>query len=60
MNDGDRSRLDPAVSALEDALRGDNEQRIRSASDDLDRILRSAGAYVSSPEGENDDGAYDV
>ena len=31
-----------------------------SASEDLDTILRSVGTYASSPEGENDDGAYDA
>ena len=36
------------------------ENRIRTASEDLERILQAAGTYVSQPEGENDDGAYDA
>ena len=45
---------------MEAALKDGNEQQIRSASEDLDRILRSVGTYASAPEGENDDGAYDA
>ena len=60
LKDEDKSRLEGSVSALEDALKDGNEQRIRSASEDLDRILRSVGTYASAPEGENDDGAYDA
>ena len=62
----ERSDLDAeAVSAgicsvLEEALKDGNEQRIRTASEDLDRILRSVGTYTSAPEGGNDDGAYDA
>ena len=60
LKDTDRTRLDEAVSALEEALRGSDEQRIRSASDRLDSVLRSVGTYTSAPEGENDDGAFDA
>lgn len=60
LKEEDKTRLDSAVSALETALRNGNDQQIRFASEDLDNILRSAGTYSSSPEGENDDGAYDV
>ena len=60
MKDEDKSRLDNSVSALEEALRSGNEHRIRTASDCLDAILRSVGTYTSSPDGENDDGAYDA
>ena len=60
LKDEDKSRLESSVSALEDALKDGNEQRIRSASEDLDRILRSVGTYASAPEVENDDGAYDA
>ena len=41
-------------------MRGSDEYRIKTASEDLDTILRSVGTYTSSPEGENDDGAYDA
>jgi len=60
LKEGDRSRLDGAVSALENALKGGSEQQIRFASNELDAILRSVGTYTSGPEGENEDGAYDV
>ena len=33
---------------------------MKTASEDLDTILRSVGTYTSNPEGENDDGAYDA
>ncbi len=56
----DKSRLDGAISRLEDALKSNDEGRIRSASDEMDTLLRSLGTYVSAPEGENDDGAYDA
>ena len=56
----DRSRLDSSVSALEDALRSGDDNRIRSASGDLDSVLRSFGTFTSAPEGKNDDGAYDA
>ena len=60
LKDEDRNRLERSVSALEEALKSGDEYRIKSASEDLDRILRSVGTYASSPEGENDDGAYDA
>ena len=60
LKDEDRSRLDASIATLEDALKDGNEQRIRTASEDLDRILRSVGTYTSTPEGGNDDGAYDA
>ena len=60
LKDEDKSRLDASISALEKALRGTDEYRIKTASEDLDNILRSVGTYTSSPEGENDDGAYDA
>ena len=60
LKDEDKSRLDASISALEEALRGTDEYRIKTASEDLDNILRSVGTYTSSPEGENDDGAYDA
>ena len=60
LKDEDKSRLEGSISALEVALKDGNEQRIRSASEELDRILRSVGTYASAPEGENDDGAYDA
>ena len=56
----DKSRLDSAVSSLEEALRGSDDMRIRSASDALDSVLRSVGSWSSTPDGENDDGAYDA
>ena len=56
----DQSRLDGAISALEEALRGKDDYRIRTASEDLDTLLRSVGTYTSTPEGGNDDGSYDV
>ena len=60
LKDEDKSRLDTSISALEEALRGSDEYWIKTASEDLDTILRSVGTYTSSPSGENDDGAYDV
>ena len=60
LKEDDRNRLDPSVGALEEALRGSDEYRIKMASENLDTILRSLGTYASAPEGENDDGAYDV
>ena len=60
LKEEDKSRLDGSVSALEDAMRSGDEYRIRSASADLDAVLRSVGTYASAPEGENDDGAYDA
>ena len=60
LKDEDRSRLDASIAELEDALKDGNEQRIRTASEDIDRILRSVGTYTSAPEGGNDDGAYDA
>ena len=60
LRDDDRSRLDTAIASLEEALRGSDDYRIRTATEELDRMLRSVGTYASSPEGENDDGAYDV
>ena len=60
LKDEDKSRLDSSVSALEDALRSGDEYRIRTASEEMDNILRSVGTYASAPEGENDDGAYDA
>ena len=44
----------------EDAIRANDEYRMKTASEDLDTILRSVGTYTSNPEGENDDGAYDA
>ena len=60
LKDEDKTRLDSAISALEEALKGSDEYRIRTSSEDLDTILRSVGTYTSSPSGENDDGAYDA
>jgi len=60
LKDEDKSRLDRPLSALEEALRGKDEYRIKAASEDLDAVLRSVGTYASAPEGENDDGAYDA
>ena len=60
LKDEDKTRLDGAISALEEALKGSDEYRIRTSSEDLDTILRSVGTYTSSPSGENDDGAYDA
>ena len=60
LKDADKSQLDGSVSALEDALRVGDDYRIRTASKDLDTVLRSVGTYASAPEGENDDGAYDA
>ena len=56
----DKCRLESAVSSLEEALRGSGDMRIRSASDALDSVLRSVGSWSSTPDGENDDGAYDA
>ena len=60
LKEEDQSRLDRSVSSLEDALRAGDEYRIKTASEELDTVLRSVGTYASSPEGENDDGAYDA
>ena len=56
----DKTRLDSSISILEEALKSGDEYRIKTASEDLDTILRSVGTYTSAPEGGNDDGAYDV
>ena len=56
----DQSRLDEAVRALESAVQSSDEYRIRTASEDLERLLNATGAYVNPPEGENDDGAFDA
>lgn len=56
----DKARLNASVSVLEDALKTNDEYRIKTASEDLDRVLQSVGTYTSAPEGENDDGAYDA
>ena len=60
LKEEDRSRLAASVSELESAVSSGIENRIRTASEDLERILQAAGTYVSQPEGENDDGAYDA
>ena len=60
LKDEDKSRLDGSISALEDALRSNDEYHIRTASEDLDTVLRSVGTYASAPESENDDGAFDA
>ena len=60
LKEDDKTRLNTSVSALEDALKANDEYRIKTASDDLDRVLQSVGTYTSAPEGENDDGAYDA
>ena len=60
LKEEDRSRLDPSVAALEEALRSGSNDRIKAASDELESILRSVGTYVSHPESENDDGAFDA
>ncbi len=56
----DQTRLDDAVRALESAVQSSDEYRIRTASEDLERLLNAAGAYVNPTEGENDDGAFDA
>lgn len=60
LKEDDKTRLNTSVSALEDALKANDEYRIKTASEDLDRVLQSVGTYTSAPEGENDDGAYDA
>ncbi|QUA53991.1 molecular chaperone DnaK [Aristaeella lactis] len=60
LKDDDKSRLDSSIAALEAAIRANDEYRMKTASEDLDTILRSVGTYTSNPEGENDDGAYDA
>ena len=60
LKDEDKSRLDSSIAALEEAIRANDEYRMKTASEDLDSILRSVGTYTSNPEGENDDGAYDA
>ena len=61
MSGADMENLFHGISeSLEEALRGNDEYRIKTASEDLDTILRSVGTYTSSPDGENDDGAYDA
>lgn len=60
LKEEDRLRLDSSISDLEQALRENDDSRIKRAAEDLDAVLRSLGTYVSAPEGENDDGSYDV
>ncbi len=60
LKEEDRDRLSGSIEALESALKAGDDSRIQSASEDLERLLRAAGAYVSQPEGGNEDGSYDV
>ena len=60
LKDEDKSRLDSSISVLEEALRSNDEYRIKTASEEMDTILRSVGTYASAPESENDDGSYDA
>ncbi len=56
----DKARLDTEVSALQQALSADDAQRIREASQDLERMLHSFGSWTEHKENENEDGAYDA
>ena len=60
LKEEDQHRMDEAIRALEDAIQADDEYRMRTASEDLDRLLQAAGTYTSTPEGENEDGSFDV
>jgi len=60
LKEEDRSRMDGAISALESAIQSEDEARIRAASEEVETLLRAVGTYVSDPEGENDDGAFDA
>ena len=60
LKEEDRSRMDGAISSLESALKSEDEARIRSASEEVETLLQAVGTYVSTPEGENDDGAFDA
>ena len=60
LSEADKTRLDTYVSALESAVSSGELYRIRSASDDLDRMLRSVGSYTDHTENAGEDGAYDV
>ena len=52
--------LSGRMQELESALKSDDNLRIRNASESLETLLRAAGSYVSNPEGENEDGSFDV
>ena len=56
----DQTRLDGAIGALESALSAEDLPRMRSASEDLERLLNAVGSYVNPSEGEHDDGAFDA
>ena len=60
LKDEDKACLDHSITALEDALKASDDCRIKTASEDLDTVLRSMGTFTSAPENENDDGAYDA
>ena len=60
LKEEDREKLSGSIEALENAIKAGDDSRIQTASEDLERLLRAAGAYVSEPEGGNEDGSYDV
>lgn len=60
LKDADRQQLDRSIRELEEAVRGGQEQPIASASENLERVLRFSGAFTGTPEGENEDGSFDV
>ncbi len=56
----DQTELDRRMENLEKALRDDDTVQLRNASEALESILNRYGTFVHTPEGENDDGAYDA
>ena len=60
LKEEDRKRLDSAIQALEDAVKSDDEYRIRTASEELEVQMRAAGTYVDTDEGKNEDGSFEV
>jgi len=60
LKEEDRKRLDAAIQALEDAVKSEDEYRIRAASEELEVQMRAAGTYVDTDEGKNEDGSFEV
>ena len=60
LKEEDRKRLDSAIQALEDAVKSEDEYRIRTASEELEVQMRAAGTYVDTDEGKNEDGSFEV
>lgn len=57
----DRERLDGTITALEEALKSDDQYKIKTAQDELETLLRAAGQYTATDNTtSNDDGSVDA